>query len=78
MAAISKSNEKDSGGGAVEGGRQEGERSIFSFRPLPLPYFKPIYRSFKIHFLTCPNSLVVETLRYPDIGVRVRVVYPYT
>ena len=22
--------------------------------------------------------LIIETLRYPDIGVRVRVVYPYT
>ena len=31
-----------------------------------------------VHGLKALTIVTLETLRYPDIGVRVRVVYPYT
>ena len=31
-----------------------------------------------IYLRSADVSLIIETLRYPEIGVRVRVVYPYT
>ena len=35
-------------------------------------------RNGKLMEIPGKNLELVETLRYPDIGVRVRVVYPYT
>ena len=40
-----------------------------------LSWFLESSRAWSVFY---PSVRLLETLRYPDIGVRVRVVYPYT
>ena len=50
--------------------------SAIDLRYLNMPNPEP--HEFNFRLKRAKSGKTIETLRYPDIGVRVRVVYPYT